>query len=198
MSNAPPDGVPADRPEERPAAGGVRQRYEQLYRDLVRIAHLILRRRPAASLWSADLAHAAFLKLDNEELRRLARGVPGFGDEPNHVFKACFGAACRDVLYDHHRKRERRREVHGSVSVEGPGLPPVEFLDLHHALRQLAERDATEAQIVEARVFGDATFDECAALFAMPEATVRRRWNHGIAWLSRRLQSLRDEPFDPQ
>ncbi|MBK8980367.1 MAG: hypothetical protein IPM29_31080 [Planctomycetes bacterium] len=167
-----------------PDARGVRQRFSELYLELCRIAAVMLARWPEVDILSDDLVSEAFLRLAREESRRTMAGRSELGEKPGGVFKACFGAACRDVLWEQRRRVLMRRETPARSSLIVTGLPPIEFADLHEALSRLAEQDPMEAQIVEARVFGELTIEECAELFSISPRTVNRRWGHGMAWLA--------------
>ncbi|MCA8951425.1 MAG: hypothetical protein KDE27_18095, partial [Planctomycetes bacterium] len=83
---------------ETPPAPGVRERFPELYGELRQLAERMLRHRAAASLSPTELVHEAFFKLRDEESRRLRNDRSQLGQKPDESFKACFGAACRDVL----------------------------------------------------------------------------------------------------
>jgi RNA polymerase sigma factor (sigma-70 family) len=181
---------PPERPEQ-PELMPLQDRFPQLYKELLAIAHGQLRKLATPSLHTGDLAHDAFLKLLQEESRRHAQHRSSLGGKPDYIFKACFGSACRNVL----RTRRARRAVHDRVMaqlrLQFDGLPEVEFGELHELLTQLAQLDSLKASIVEARTFGGLEIAECAELFQISPRGVDRRWRLGIAWLRARLDERR-------
>ena len=85
-----------------PEANDVRERFAQLYSQLRRVAEALLRKKPH-SILPTELVHEAFVELQHEARRRQDAQRSELGGKPHSVFKACFGAACRDVLADRHR-----------------------------------------------------------------------------------------------
>lgn len=170
----------------------VRKRFQALYTQLCSIAEALLRRHQH-SVTPGDLAHDAFLELQREEERRQDARRSQLGDKPDSRFKACFGAACRDVLADRHR-RKRRKKRGGGVPHEAArssivfgGHGPVDASIVDDALEQLAEHDALMARIVEARIYGGLTVAECAKQFEVSPSKVDRAWRFARAWLRERL-----------
>lgn len=172
---------------------GVRARFPELYSELREVAAWMLTRQRAQSISPTDLAHEAFVKLSLEEARRRSTQVSELGSKPNGVFKACFGAACRDVLVDRARARgarkrggDRDREpLNPGIAIDGTSEFGV--IDVHDAIEQLAVQDAELAAIVEARVFGELTVAECAEVLGVSTSTIDRRWAFARAWLEERL-----------
>jgi len=170
----------------------VRERFQQLYEQLREVAGGMLR-QPAHSITPGDLVHEAFLKLQQEELRRVADDRSLLGPKPDSVFKACFGAACRDVLADRYRKKNAAKRG-GDVEHEPArstirfgGAGPVDVVVINDALSGLAEHDELVAQIVQARLFGGMSVSECADVYQISARTVDRYWRFGKAWLRERL-----------
>lgn len=170
----------------------VRERFQQLYDQLCEVAEAMLRRHPH-SIMPGDLVHDAFIDLQQEELRRQAVERSQLGAKPDSVFKACFGAACRDVLADRHRKKRAQkrggdaRHEPPRSSIEFGGDGPVDVAQVNEALEGLSRHDALMARIVEARLFGGLSVPECAQLFGVSASTIDRHWRFGKAWLRERL-----------
>lgn len=181
-----------DSPPE--AARGVRQRFPEIYQDLLGVAAKMLGQSPPRTVTPSSLTHDAFVKLSSEEARRRAGNRSELGDKPDSVFKACFGAACRDLLVDRARRRaaERRggkvlhEEISTSIPVEAGD--PHDVLELHDALTALTALDPLLGQLAELRVFGDLTIAECAETLNLPTRTVDRKWAFARAWLHSRLR----------
>ncbi len=173
---------------------GVRQRFPQLYDELRRVAARMLNVGRAQTVTPSDLTHEAFAKLSSEEARRRAVDRSELAAKPDSIFKACFGAACRDLLVDHARRgRAERRggdRQHEVLPTEMPGLRdrPLDVLELDDALQALAALDPVMAQLVEMRAFGNLTIPECAETLGMSPRSVDRKWAFARAWLQSRLR----------
>ncbi len=137
------------------------------------------------TLQSRALVNEAYLRL--VDLERV-----NWNDRAH--FYAITAQTMRRILVDHARHVGRLKrggdqakvpidEAH-HVSVSG-GEEDLERLD--DALRDLAERDAEQAKIVELRYFGGLNRDEIAHVLGISSATVSRRWRMARAWLYRAL-----------
>ena len=184
--------TPLEQPEPDEIQPTVRERFPQLYRELLVVAHAALRRLPSRSIQTGDLVHDAFLKLLREESNRHLRGRSNLGSKPDHVFKACFGAACHDLLRHRWRRRTVRQRIEQELAISVPGAEPMNFDELHEALAWLRDHDSFSAQVIESRVFGGLTIAECARLFDAAPRTVVRRYGTGLAWIRQRLEGDRD------
>jgi DNA-directed RNA polymerase specialized sigma24 family protein len=170
----------------------VRKRFQQLYDRLCSVAEGVLRRRPQ-SITPTDLVHEAFVALQQEEQKRQAAARSQLGQKPDSVFKACFGAACRDVLADRRRRQHAKRrgggvaheEARSTIAVAGNG--PNDEASVNDAIDALRQHDLLMAAIVEARIYGGLSVAECAGLFDVSPSTVDRHWRFGKAWLRERL-----------
>jgi RNA polymerase sigma factor (TIGR02999 family) len=177
-----------------PDAGrDLRQRFPELYQELVKLAASKLSKFPPQSVTASQLTHEVFIKLTDEEVRRRASGRSELGNQPDAVFKACFGMACRDVLVDHARRRRAERRggnLHReplSTSIPFESGNPHDVLDIHDALVALAALDPRPAEVAELRVFGGLTIAECAEALELPTRAVDRLWAFARAWLKDRL-----------
>lgn len=184
--------MPAEYVPEPPV--GIRQRFPQLYGQLRVVASRMLGKQPPATVTPSDLTHEAFVKLCAEEARRRAGDRSELAAKPDAAFKACFGAACRDLLADHARRRAAAKhggnhEHHAlSTSVPFDAGSPRDVLELDDAITALAALDPAGAQLAELRVFGGLTIAECAEALAMQVRTVERKWAFARAWLHSRLR----------
>ena len=93
-----------EQPEPQPSEG-IRERFLVMHESLRQIAGRMMRDQQARSLAPTELVAEAFMKLSSEEDRRVRDDRSMLGAKPDAAFKACFGAACRDVLVDRVRKR---------------------------------------------------------------------------------------------
>ncbi len=185
--------MPADSaPQSVP---GIRQRFPQLYGELRGVALRILGKGAPRSVTPSDLTHEAFAKLHLEEQRRRAGDRSELAAKPDSIFKACFGAACRDLLVDQARRRQAARRggdrEQQPLTASIPGQPgkSIDVIELEDALTALAAVDPVLAQIVELRVFGELTVAECAEALELPPRTIDRKWAFARAWLESRLRA---------
>ncbi|MDA0931909.1 MAG: ECF-type sigma factor [Planctomycetota bacterium] len=174
---------------------GIRVRFAGLYAELRDIAERVLGQQQAQDGDAAsDLLHDAFVKLRQEHERRQEQGLSAIGHKPEEVFKGCVGAACRDVLIDLLRRDAAlkrggdQQHVELLPDIEVPGTGPHQVLFVHEVLEHLENQDEELAQLVEARVFGMLSIEECAALFGVSSRTIARRWTIAVAWLRQRLR----------
>ncbi|MCA8951427.1 MAG: hypothetical protein KDE27_18105 [Planctomycetes bacterium] len=179
---------------ERVRRRGVGERFPDLYTELRSVADRVLGRHQSPSLAPSDLLHEAFFKLHAEEARSPAETASRvLGEQPDATFKACFGAACRDVLIDRLRRRGAQKRGGGQQHVEAhsrifvPDDRERDALEIDDALNALAHVDADAARLVQARVFGGLTVAECAVLFGSSARTIDRRWAAAVEWLRARL-----------
>jgi len=172
---------------------GVRERFPVMYQSLRGIAGRMMRHQTVKSIAPTELVAEAFLKLSSEEDRRARDARSMLGAKPDVAFKACFGAACRDVLVDRVRKRvalkrgggQANAELHSQIMMPEQG--EVDAESVSELLGELKELDEQLAQLVEARVFGDLSVPECAELLGVSPRTVDRRWAFAVKWLKDRL-----------
>ena len=69
--------------------------------------------------------------------------------------------------------------------------PDLDVLALHTALRELAELDPRQAEIVELRYFGGLTEQEVATVTQLSPATIRRDIATAKFWLGHRMRGAR-------
>jgi RNA polymerase sigma-70 factor (ECF subfamily) len=74
------------------------------------------------------------------------------------------------------------------VAASGARADPVDVLDLHEALSELAALDRRQAEIVEQRYFAGLTVEEIGEAMQISPATVKREWVAARLWLRRRMK----------
>ena len=128
-----------------------------------------------------------------EEDRRVSAERSMLGEKSESTLRACCAAAMRDVLVDTRRRgwAQKRgggaRPVELSPSIAVPGMGPVAESALSELLTQLEEFDGRLADLVVARVYGEATIAECAEALGVSRSTIDRDWIFVRAWLQERL-----------
>ena len=97
----------------------------------------------------------------------------------------------RRVLVDHARaKHASKREglrIELDEGVAAVNASVVDVLAVDAALRELADEDKRQAQLVELRFFGGLTLEEAASTLGVSLPTAKRDWRFARAWLARRL-----------
>lgn len=170
--------------EERRALDDI---FSLVYEELRRLASSIRRREPNITINSTALVHEAWMKLkDSPQLA--ATSVPHF--------KAIAARAIRQVLVDEARRRHaRKRGGLGTVfvtlddSAEKIASCDEELLALEEALKQLAQMNMRQSQMVECRFFGGLNVAETAEFLGVSESAVERDWRAAKAWLAGRIRA---------
>lgn len=170
---------------------GIRERFPDLIHDFRVIAGTLLDKFPAPSLASGDLLNEGFLRLLGEEANRRMRTRSELGSKSDRELKACFGAACKDVIFKRYGKRRRRRETVLEVEPERKGVTEFDIIEASELLLVLEACEPLQAHVVEARVFGGLTLEECAEVFGVSLRTVNRRYQEGLDWIARQLSRPR-------
>ncbi len=156
-----------------------------VYEELKRLAAAKLtQERPGQTLQATALVHEAYLRLvGNADQQWDGRG---------HFFAAA-AEAMRRILVDNARRKNRIR--HGGqmqrvalddfpVSVSAPDE---DVLAVHDALDDLAQLDASAAELVKLHYFLGMSMDESAQLLGISPRTAYRTWSFARAWLFQRL-----------
>jgi RNA polymerase sigma factor (TIGR02999 family) len=158
--------------------------FSAAYEELRRLAAMVRRDHPAATISPTALVNEAWLKLaDSPAVARTS---------PLH-FKRIAARAMRQVLVEAARRR--------NADKRGGGAPVVTFdeamsgvttaddvLGLNAALDALARIEPRQALMVECRFFGGLDVGETAELLGVSEATVLRDWRAAKAWLKCELR----------
>lgn len=156
-----------------------------IYADLRRIAdNQLNRERPDHTLQPTALVHEAYLKLIDQR-------TTDWKDR-THFFSIA-ARVIRRILVDHARERRaqkrggdyRRVEIETRELCAGDTNP--DLVELDESLKELAELNARQAQIVEMRYFGGLTLEEISLALGIGRRSVDREWAAARAWLFVRL-----------
>lgn len=169
--------------------GGDRAALDELtpivYDELRRLARSYMRRQnPGHTLQTTALVNEAYLRLiDSSRINWQNR---------THFF-AMAARLMRRILVDFARARNslKRGGDLQKVSLEDALAVPLEqetnLIALDEALKNLADLNPRQSQIVELRYFGGLGEEEIAAALEISVRTVRRDWSVARAWLYREL-----------
>ncbi len=156
--------------------------YEEL-RTLA--AQKLMHERPGQTLQATALVHEAYLRLVGSEGQ----------DWRNRTY--FFGAAAesmRRILVDNARKKQRLKRggdrvrmelMDGDLSLEEDSN---DLIALDDALKKLADKDPTKAELVKLRYFAGLTIEQAAQLLNISTATAKRYWTYARAWLYGQIQ----------
>lgn len=155
------------------------------YEELRRLAHLVRRNDPGATLSPTTLVNEAYLRL---------AATPAVAHTSPLHFKRIAARAMRQVVVDLARRRmagKRGGPEVVAITLDD-GTPAVgagdDVLALDAALDDLARLSPRQAQMVECRFFGGLDVAETATLLEVSEATVLRDWRAARAWLAAELR----------
>ncbi len=159
------------------------QLFPLVYEELRRMAAAqMARERPGHTLDPTALVHEAYLRLV---------GDPSFANR-RHFFAAAANAMRRILVENARRKRRLRHGgEHNRVELPDDLAAPDhggdDVLAIHEALEQLAQQDATTAELVQLHYFAGLTVEQAAELLDLSPRTAYRNWAFARAWLYRRL-----------
>jgi RNA polymerase sigma factor (TIGR02999 family) len=155
------------------------------YNELHRIAQGRWRgQQPGHTLQPTVLIHEAYLKLMGQGQRTFENRV--------HFF-AVMSMAMRQVLVNHAEASLAAKRGGGKINVpleeaETASLREAqEVLNLHEALKLLAQVNSRQGRVVELRYFGGLSIEEAAEVLGVSTVTVTRDWHMARAWLAREL-----------
>jgi RNA polymerase sigma-70 factor (ECF subfamily) len=156
-----------------------------VYSELHRIAQQRWRgQQPGHTLQPTALINEAYLKLMGQGKRTFENRM--------HFF-AVMSMAMRQVLVNHAEASVAAKRGGGKVNVpleeaEAAALrEATEVLNLHEALKLLAQVNARQSRVVELRYFGGLSIEEAAVILDVSQVTVTRDWHMARAWLAREL-----------
>ncbi len=156
-----------------------------VYDELHLLASSYMRRERAGhTLQTTALVNEAYLKLGSD---------PDATWQNRLHFFAVAATVMRHILVDHARMRGSEKRGGGAekISLDKAAAVSaervVELLALDEALKDLAQFDPRQSQIVELRYFGGLTLDETAEFLQVSPNTVSRDWNAAKAWLYHRI-----------
>ncbi|MBC7842809.1 MAG: RNA polymerase subunit sigma-70 [Gemmatimonadaceae bacterium] len=157
------------------------------YEELRRLAQLVRRNDPGATLSPTTLVNEAYLRL---------AATPAVAHTSPLHFKRIAARAMRQVVIDLARRRmagKRGGPEVVAITLDD-GTPAVgagdDVLALDAALDDLARLSPRQAQMVECRFFGGLDVAETATLLEVSEATVLRDWRAARAWLAAELRDV--------
>lgn len=157
----------------------------RVYDELRKLAAARMAGEPSGhTLQPTALVHEAYLRL-------VGKGDPGWQNR-GHFFAAA-AEAMRRVLVDHARARQAdkrggaRRHVPLQAAGDVPHADADDLLMLDDTLRELAERDALGARLVEMRYFAGMSVEEAAAAAGISAATAYRHWSFARAWIHTKM-----------
>lgn len=176
---AAPDKPDAELPLEEAFAGA--------YVELRRLARSRLRSGGRNTvLDTTALVHETYLRLTRQ-------AEASFPDRARFLVYA--GKAMRSIIVDMVRQRqtERRGGEVAHLTLTGDlvdALPAEEshILQVHEALKEMAQVDVRMAQVVELRYFGGLTDAEIATALGVTDRTVRRDWQQARLFLAEALK----------
>ena len=158
--------------------------FSAAYEELRRLAAVVRRDDPGATISPTALVSEAWLKLaDTPAVARTS---------PIH-FKRIAARAMRQVLVEAARRRNAEKRGGGAAVVTFDDVMSAvttadDVLGLDAALEALARIEPRQALMVESRFFGGLDVAETAELLGVSEATVLRDWRAAKAWLKRELR----------
>ncbi len=171
-------------PEKRQA---LNELFSVTYEELRRLASVVRRGDPSATLSPTALVNEAWLKMAKS---------PQLAATSRLHFKRLAARAMRQLLIEAARRRSAHKRDAGPQvnlpvledSPEEKASCGEEVLALDRALEELARINRRQAQVIEVRFFGGLDVAETAALLDVSEATVLRDWRVARAWLSHELR----------
>jgi RNA polymerase sigma-70 factor, ECF subfamily len=170
-------------PEERRALDLL---FSATYEELRRLASIVRRGDPSATLSPTALVHEAWLKL---------AGSPAVASTSRLHFKRIAARAMRQLLVEAARRRNSVKRGGAEIlfvtfddSLDQHASSEKALLALDSALDDLARLNPRQAVMVESRFFGGLDIPETAALLEVSEATILRDWRAAKAWLALQLR----------
>jgi RNA polymerase sigma factor (TIGR02999 family) len=166
----------------------VNELFSLTYEELRRLASFARRREANPAITTTALVHEAWVKL---------KGLPDLASESH--FKSIAAKAMRQVLVDEARRRNAGKRGGGEINLvpldEAQGTVSCnvvscdkELLVLDDCLKELADLNPRQAQIVESLFFGGLSATEIAVLLDVSESTIQRDWRAAKAWLASRVR----------
>jgi len=157
------------------------QRFDELYRELQRIARRELTGSRRTSMHTTVLVHEAYLRLEASAVRDMGR-LP---------FLALAGRVMRCVLVDHVRAavaaKRGGEQVRVTLATE-PGvaddsLPQIDVLAIERGMQALGELEPRLVTVVECRFHAGMGFAEIGQFLGISERTAQRDWRRARAFL---------------
>jgi RNA polymerase sigma factor (TIGR02999 family) len=158
-----------------------------VHQELKRLARQHLRHERADhTIQPTALVNEAYLRLVAENRMTWQNRAQFFGVTARLM---------RFVLVDYARRRTALRRGGANpptgitIEWETDGRSLEDVIVIDDVLGRLAQTDERKARIVEMRVFGGLTVEECAEVLGISGITVMRDWRFARAWLQKELAS---------
>jgi RNA polymerase sigma-70 factor, ECF subfamily len=180
-----PDGHPASTGTPLTDRAALDAVFSLAYEELRRLAGLVRRNDPNASISPTTLVNEAWLRL---------AATPSVAHTSPLHFRRIAARAMRQVLVDIARRKHAGKRGGPDALIitldDGSAAPGgrAELLALDDALDDLAQLNPRQAQMVECRFFGGLDVAETAQVLDVSEATVLRDWRAARAWLATELR----------
>lgn len=162
-----------------------------VYDELRKLAAARLAQEPSGhTLQATALVHEAYLRLVGSD--RAAQPW----DSRRHFFGAA-AEAMRRILVDNARRKasvkhgghRRHRSIDEAMAVASPDSPDAaDVVAVDEAMRQLAEVDATAAELVRLRFFGGLDMQTVAEVMGISTRSAYYTWEYARVWLHKRLK----------
>jgi len=161
--------------------------FDDLYKELHRVAQRELRRNATVTLSPTTLLHETYLSISS--------GSDPIGGRAQFMTYAA--RAMRGLLIDYLRSRQaQKRGGRFEITTLPTEVPlideDIEVEKLAVALDELAKVDERLAQCVDLKFFCGYSFAEIADLWTVSERTVQREWNKARVLLNRLID---DQPL---
>jgi len=176
-----------DRAANRQAIDDV---FAEIYEQLRRLAAVVKRNDPSATITPTALVNETWLKL---------AGSPNFAATSHLHFMRIAARAMRQVLVDaarrrHAQKRGNTPEIQMvTLGTDEPMASAIvtdsDVLALHDALNELAEANERQAEMIQCRFFADLDIDQTAEALGIAKSSVNRDWRAACAWLKTKLRT---------
>ena len=161
--------------------------FAALYAELHRLAKRELSRRGApVSLGATTLLHEAYLDM-------AGRSGALFPDRAR--FMGYAARVMRGLIIDHARRRQAQKRggrfelTTLDTEVGESRVDDRELTQIGEALDELAETDASLAEVVDLKFFCGFTFAEIGAMRGVTERTIQRAWEKARLYLYRKIRA---------
>ncbi len=174
----------------RDFAAGDKSALDQLiplvYSELHRLARVQLRReRKGHTLQPTALVNEAYARLVGSD-------QPDYRDRAH--FMGVAAQVMRKILIDHARARNAAKRGGGQVNfslneaLDAAAEQPTTLIAIDEALQLLERKDSRKARLIELRLFGGLSVDECAQVLEIQSDETRTELRIAQAWLRRQLK----------
>jgi RNA polymerase sigma factor (TIGR02999 family) len=160
-----------------------------VYDELRRLAaHKLAQEKPGQTLNPTALVHEAYLRLVG------ANEARAFANSKHFLVAAA--EAMQRILVENARRKKRRKHGGGRQRLDFETVDPPDWHDdgelvlaVDEALQQLAEEEASVAEVVRLRWFAGLSIEQTAAALELSVRTVNRHWAYARAWLYQKLKA---------